>query len=155
MSQATSHDTQELRKESYQVGYSFVNCCSVRSNSARQIQGDFRQHTQKTSERVIEEALKPWGRLDVLVNNVSEFHQTEVGKNCPRRVEWTRGNKPVRFILLVSGELYESLRFFFYFFFSVQERNIILQFSTGKIPLYFLWSSHLFTIFEWRYRGAA
>ena len=80
MSQATSHDTQELRKESYQVGYSFVNCCSVRSNSARQIQGDFRQHTQKTSERIIEESSKPWGRLDVLVNNASEFHPTEVGK---------------------------------------------------------------------------
>lgn len=53
---------------------------SVRSNSARQIHGDFRQHTQKTSESVIEESLKPWGRLDLLINNASEFHPTEIGK---------------------------------------------------------------------------
>ena len=32
------------------------------------------------SEKIIEESLKAWGRLDLLVNNASEFHVTEVGK---------------------------------------------------------------------------
>lgn len=52
----------------------------MRLNSARQIQGDLKHDTQKTSERIIEESLKAWGRLDLLVNNASQFHSTEVGK---------------------------------------------------------------------------
>ncbi|XP_078354558.1 uncharacterized protein LOC144639168 isoform X3 [Oculina patagonica] len=53
---------------------------SVRSNSARQIQGDLKHDTQKTSQRIIDESLKAWGRLDLLVNNASQFQPTEVGK---------------------------------------------------------------------------
>ncbi|KAJ7357789.1 hypothetical protein OS493_023267 [Desmophyllum pertusum] len=53
---------------------------SVRLNSAKLILGDLTHDSQKTSERIIDESLKAWGRLDLLVNNASQFHPTEVGK---------------------------------------------------------------------------
>ena len=54
--------------------------CSIRLNSAQLIQGDLGHSNKKTAERMIDEALEDWGRLDLLVNNASQFHPTEVGK---------------------------------------------------------------------------
>lgn len=118
----------KLWEETCQAGYSSVNCCSVRSNSARQIQGDFRQHTQKTSERVIEESLKPWGRLDLLINNASEFHPTEVGKITQE--EWDELMEAnLRAPFFLSQVIFaNSLWFFLLKFCFLQVRRIIFQF---------------------------
>ena len=43
------------------------------------IRGDLGHNPKQTADRIIDEALEAWGRLDLLVNNASQFHQTEVG----------------------------------------------------------------------------
>ena len=48
-----------------------------RKNSAACVQADFADLT--STERLIESALEQWGRLDVLINNASEFFPTPLG----------------------------------------------------------------------------
>ena len=55
-------------------------CHSVRPDSARVVQGNLTANTKGTAERIINECLECWGRLDVLINNASQFHTTEIGK---------------------------------------------------------------------------
>ncbi len=50
---------------------------SERRDSARVVTGDLADPA--TCERVAEEAIAQWGRLDVLVNNASTFYPTPVG----------------------------------------------------------------------------
>ena len=47
----------------------FLHISSNRLNSAKLIRGDLGRDTQKTAQTIIDEALKGWGRLDLLVNN--------------------------------------------------------------------------------------
>ena len=58
----------------------FLHISSNRLNSAKLIRGDLGRDTQKTAQTIIDEALKGWGRLDLLVNNASRYYATEVGK---------------------------------------------------------------------------
>lgn len=50
---------------------------SVRPDSAKVIQGDLNNET--IYDNLIDQALKCWNRLDVLVNNASSFYPTPVG----------------------------------------------------------------------------
>ena len=53
---------------------------SVRRDSARKIQANLAKDSHKTSQTIIEESLEAWGRLDVLVNNASQFYPTKAGE---------------------------------------------------------------------------
>lgn len=50
---------------------------TIRTNSAYTIQADL-HHTEQFNE-LIEQVVKIWGRLDVLLNNASSFYETAVG----------------------------------------------------------------------------
>ena len=52
---------------------------SDRRNSAALIQGDLSCDVSKTAQRIINEAVAVWGRLDVLINNASQFYPTHLG----------------------------------------------------------------------------
>ena len=43
------------------------------------VQGDLSRDVSKTAQRIITEAVAIWGRLDVLVNNASQFYPTHLG----------------------------------------------------------------------------
>lgn len=60
--------------------------CSVCSGSAKFIHGDLAREPKKTTERIIEETLGAWGRLNLLVNSASQLHSSKV-KNVPEE-EW-------------------------------------------------------------------
>jgi pteridine reductase len=51
---------------------------TLRENSVILIQADL--HTTSGLPTLIEEAVKTWGRLDVLVNNASSFYPTKIGE---------------------------------------------------------------------------
>ena len=53
---------------------------SVRPGSASVAQGNLALKTKQTAERIVEKCLEIWGRLDVLVNNASQFYPTEMGQ---------------------------------------------------------------------------
>ena len=59
--------------------YNFLIHFSVRSNSATLVQGDLACDVNKTAQRIINEAVGVWGRLDVLVNNAAQFYPTHLG----------------------------------------------------------------------------
>ncbi len=48
-----------------------------RPGSVTLLRGDLLR--KGTAERLIRESLKPWGRLDALINNASSFYPTEIG----------------------------------------------------------------------------
>lgn len=52
---------------------------SVRENSVILIQADL--HNTSGLSSLVEEAVKAWGRLDVLINNASSFYPTLIGKS--------------------------------------------------------------------------
>ena len=117
----------------------------MRSNSARRIQGDFRQHTQRTSEMIIEESLKAWGRLDLLVNNASEFHPTEVGKITEK--EWyglMEANLCAPFFL---SQVNFTNFFVKMLLCSSKKYHIPISNGQSKFSI-FLWSGYLLAIFE-------
>ena len=61
--------------------------CRERKNSASLLQADLSFDAGKTAQRVITEAVEVWGRLDVLVNNASQFFPTYV--DAVTEQEWT------------------------------------------------------------------
>jgi pteridine reductase len=51
---------------------------AIRANSANTIQADL--HHTETFNKLIQQVVNFWGRLDVLLNNASSFYETPVGK---------------------------------------------------------------------------
>ena len=43
------------------------------------VQGDLSRDVSKTAQRIITKAVAIWGRLDVLVNNASQYYSTHLG----------------------------------------------------------------------------
>jgi len=50
------------------------------------VQGDLTSDVSNTAQRIISEAVGVWGRLDVLINNASQFYATPIGSVMER--EW-------------------------------------------------------------------
>ena len=82
----------ETSRHLHQAGYNVIIHCrlsqqaaneladelnAIRANTARVIQGDLNNET--IYEYLIEQAVKCWKRLDVLVNNASSFYPTPIG----------------------------------------------------------------------------
>ena len=66
----------------------FFSHFSARSNSASLVQGDLACDVSKTAQRIIAEAVGVWGRLDVLVNNASQYFETRQG--CVTEELWDK-----------------------------------------------------------------
>lgn len=67
--------------------YNLFSSYRERQNSAVLVQADLSFDVSKTAQRVINEAVEVWGRLDVLVNNASQFFPTRV--DAVTEQEWT------------------------------------------------------------------
>lgn len=67
--------------------YNLFSSHRERQNSAVLVQADLSFDVSKTAQRVITEAVEVWGRLDVLVNNASQFFPTSV--DAVTEQEWT------------------------------------------------------------------
>ena len=67
--------------------YNLFSSYRERQNSAVLVQADLSFDVSKTAQRVITEAVGVWGRLDVLVNNASQFFPTRV--DAVTEQEWT------------------------------------------------------------------
>jgi pteridine reductase len=100
-----------------QISFNFYHFCSLRKNSARLSQADLSSDIQNTAERIIRECLEVWGRLDVLVNNASQYYPTEVGQI--KEKDW---NDMIQTNLCAP-------------FFLSQVQSLILAVSVLKIPI--------------------
>lgn len=67
--------------------YNLFSSYRERQNSAVLVQADLSFDVSNTVQRVITEAVEVWGRLDVLVNNASQFFPTRV--DAVTEQEWT------------------------------------------------------------------
>ena len=84
-----AHLSHRLHRNGYNVAIHYCNGKKVaddltallndaREGSAIAVQADLSVSPGETSRQVVEQVVKQWGRLDVLVNNASVFYQTPI-----------------------------------------------------------------------------